>query len=63
MPLTLGAVWLGTQHSTLLVLDGKTWAALILGYCFVASLVPVWALLQPRGYLGASSCTWRWRWG
>jgi carbon starvation protein len=23
-----------------------------LGYCFVASLVPVWALLQPRGYLG-----------
>jgi carbon starvation protein len=25
---------------------------LILAYCFVASLVPVWALLQPRGYLG-----------
>ena len=52
VPLTLGAVWLGTQHSTLLVLDVKAWAALILGYCFVASLVPVWALLQPRGYLG-----------
>ena len=36
----------------MLVLDAKTWAVLILGYCFVASLVPVWALLQPRGYLG-----------
>ena len=21
-------------------------------YCFVASLLPVWMLLQPRGYLG-----------
>ena len=52
VPPTLGAVWLGTRHSTVLVLDAKTWAALILGYCFVASLVPVWALLQPRGYLG-----------
>ncbi len=26
--------------------------SLILVYCFVASLTPVWALLQPRGYLG-----------
>ena len=52
MPATLGAVWLGTQLSTVLVLDAKTWAALILAYCFVASLMPVWALLQPRGYLG-----------
>jgi len=52
VPLTLVAVWGGTQLSTVLVLDGKTWAVLILGYCFVASLVPVWALLQPRGYLG-----------
>ena len=25
---------------------------LILAYCCVASVVPVWALLQPRGYLG-----------
>ena len=27
-------------------------ALLILAYCFVASLMPVWVLLQPRGYLG-----------
>jgi carbon starvation protein len=52
VPLTLAAVWGGTQLSTILTLGAKTWAVLILGYCFVASLTPVWALLQPRGYLG-----------
>ncbi len=52
VPATLGVVWLGTQYSTLLVLPGRTWGILILAYCFLASLVPVWALLQPRGYLG-----------
>ena len=26
--------------------------SLFCGYCFVASLCPVWLLLQPRGYLG-----------
>ncbi|MCI0669275.1 MAG: carbon starvation protein A [Myxococcaceae bacterium] len=52
VPATLGAVWLGTQVSHVLVLDQRTWTLLILGYCFVASLVPVWTLLQPRGYLG-----------
>jgi len=52
VPLTLVVVWLGTRYSTLLVADGRTWAILILAYCFLASLTPVWALLQPRGYLG-----------
>ncbi len=52
VPATLGLVWLGTRYSTLFLLDAKTWAVLILVYCFVASLTPVWALLQPRGYLG-----------
>jgi carbon starvation protein len=52
VPATLGAVWLGTQLSTMLVLSTKTWGLQILAYCFVASLTPVWALLQPRGYLG-----------
>jgi carbon starvation protein len=52
VPATLVAVWLGTEFSTTLVLDRRTWALLILAYCFVASLVPVWVLLQPRGYLG-----------
>jgi carbon starvation protein len=52
VPATLGVVWLGTQISTWLVLDGKSWSLTILAYCFLASLAPVWALLQPRGYLG-----------
>ena len=28
------------------------WNIVILGYCFVASVIPLWLLLQPRGYLG-----------
>ncbi len=30
----------------------KTWDVLLLGYCCVASVVPMWLLLQPRGHLG-----------
>lgn len=30
----------------------KVWNLAILAYCFLASLVPMWALLQPRGHLG-----------
>ncbi len=30
----------------------KAWNVVLLVYCFVASLAPVWILLQPRGYLG-----------
>lgn len=52
VPATLGAVWLGTRFSTVLLFDAKTWGCLILGYCLLASVTPVWALLQPRGYLG-----------
>ncbi len=44
--------WVGTQYSYVLNFGHQTWAVLILIYCVVASLVPVWALLQPRGYLG-----------
>jgi carbon starvation protein len=52
VPATLAAVWLGTQISTLLVFSQTAWAVTIMVYCFVASLLPVWLLLQPRGYLG-----------
>jgi len=52
VPATLGVVWLGTQLSTVLVFSARTWGLLILAYCFAASLTPMWALLQPRGYLG-----------
>ncbi len=52
VPLTLVCVYAGTRLSTVLILPVRTWGLIILGYCFVASLTPVWALLQPRGYLG-----------
>jgi len=56
VPATLGVVWLGTLYSELLVLPTPrpqaAWGAILLAYCFVASLLPVWLLLQPRGYLG-----------
>ena len=43
------------RHASLadyFVLDQRTWAVAILVYCCAASVAPVWALLQPRGYLG-----------
>jgi carbon starvation protein len=52
VPATFGVAWLGTHVSHVLDLDHRTWALLILAYCCVASVAPVWALLQPRGYLG-----------
>jgi carbon starvation protein len=52
VPATFFVVWLGTRLSTVLVMDARTWAILILAYCLVASVTPVWLLLQPRGYLG-----------
>jgi carbon starvation protein len=52
VPATLGAVWAGTKISTLLLFSQKGWGMGILVYCFTASLLPVWSLLQPRGYLG-----------
>jgi carbon starvation protein len=30
----------------------KTWNLILLIYCGIASILPVWLLLQPRGYLG-----------
>jgi carbon starvation protein len=52
VPAAFAVSWAGTYLSTTFVLEHKTWGLLILIYCGVASIVPVWALLQPRGYLG-----------
>jgi carbon starvation protein len=63
MPLVLVSIWAG-QYLPLEIPEwlwvgasgaksaAKTWDILLLVYCGVASVVPVWALLQPRGYLG-----------
>jgi carbon starvation protein len=52
VPAAFALSWVGTLTSHLFVLDHRTWGILILAYCCIASMVPVWALLQPRGYLG-----------
>jgi carbon starvation protein len=57
LPLVLGIVWIGPRlpEPLLASLGGisvKSWDVLILAYCFLASILPVWLLLQPRGYLG-----------
>jgi len=52
VPAALGTSWLGTYTSTWFIADARTWGLLILVYCCVASVMPVWSLLQPRGYLG-----------
>ncbi len=44
IPLTLSPI--GSIRPQLL------WNGIILAYCFVASIIPMWLLLQPRGYLG-----------
>ena len=52
VPATLFVVWFGTEHSTWITLSWKTWTFLLLAYCAVASVTPMWLLMQPRGYLG-----------
>lgn len=52
VPATLGCIWLGTRLDEALVFGPKFWYAAILGYCLVGSMLPMWLLQQPRGYLG-----------
>jgi len=57
MPLVLVCIWLGPffplNIPPIFGLDLRaTWDVLILVYCYFASIIPVWLLLQPRGYLG-----------
>jgi len=52
VPATFSLSYVGTQYSHVLAYGHQTWAVIILLYCVAASMMPVWALLQPRGYLG-----------
>jgi carbon starvation protein len=57
LPLVVLAVW-GGRYLPLAAPPNpwlspqQTWNVILLGYCFAASVIPVWLLLQPRGYLG-----------
>jgi len=50
------AIWLGPQWPIDFRAAGAIpslhWAWAILAYCGIASVLPLWLLLQPRGYLG-----------
>ena len=47
----VGAIWLGLNFG--LALSRTTWIILIGVYIAVASLIPVWIMLQPRDYLSS----------
>lgn len=52
------SVWLGQQIPlnnipALMGDPAKTWAVVLIIYCFIASVTPVWILLQPRDYLSS----------
>ena len=56
--LELGGIWLGTRYPTMGLPaaywpDSGRWMAILLGYAFIASVLPVWALLQARDFLNA----------
>ena len=57
LPLVGTAIWIGTilpqsLITILLNITIKQWELILLVYCFIASILPMWLLLQPRGYLG-----------
>lgn len=60
LPMVAGAiVWGPNVPLDLAVITGwsdgatvKLWSGLLLAYCLVAGVLPVWLLLQPRGQLG-----------
>lgn len=57
IPLVLVCIYMGNllplQIPHFFAMDTRaSWNSLLLIYCFAASVIPVWLLLQPRGYLG-----------
>jgi carbon starvation protein len=52
IPLDLESIWSGEPAAISAVMARKTWDTVLLVYCLVAGVVPLWLLLQPRGYLG-----------
>ncbi len=61
VPLVFVAVWAGQKipisahliSEIIAIEPKKTWAIILLIYCFFASTTPVWILLQPRDYLSS----------
>lgn len=57
LPLLFVFIWLSTRLPDSVVaalssLSATEWSMILLAYCLIASVIPAWTLLQPRGYLG-----------
>lgn len=60
LPMVFAAIWLGqlvpVDLARWMGVDDlqaqRVWGVVILAYCVVAALLPMWLLLQPRGHLG-----------
>jgi len=46
----ISSAWIG---STLGLSPAKAWSVVLIAYCCIASVTPVWILLQPRDYLSS----------
>ncbi len=61
VPLVFAATWVGQRipipsewiQTTLGLSATKAWSMVLIVYCLVASVTPVWILLQPRDYLSS----------
>ncbi len=49
--LLFACIWFGVNNP--LVLEANTWNLIFVVYIFIASVTPVWVLLQPRDYLNS----------
>jgi carbon starvation protein len=63
LPLVGLIIWLGASIPLALppswpIRPQLAWNGIILTYCFIASIIPLWILLQPRGYLGGFFLYW-----
>eukprot|EP01043_Picozoa_sp_COSAG02_P097083 COSAG02_NODE_33324_length_502_cov_0.570720_1_plen_159_part_01 len=47
------ASWLAEMNRYLAQWELMTWVLVLLGYSYIASVLPVWTLLQPRDYINA----------
>jgi len=60
VPLVFAGIWVGLEApipqsavSFAGIAPGTTYVLILVTYCFIASLAPVWFLLQPRDYLSS----------
>ncbi len=57
MKLAVGIVLIGAMLaagiSFPLYFDASVWRYVVFGYCFIASVLPMWLLMQPRDYLSS----------